>query len=190
MAQRRLAENPSDIRSNNSPTAPRRLKALARRQYVVLLRTAGISLQQCADEAIDHFGEENLPKNYNSRSVWRDIDRASKLAYKDIAKDLTTFRMIQVERYEKLIRAHWLKAMTGLSLGSTDRVLKAMKDQNALLGLNAPAQVDMRVVQIDARIEQILEAMASRQQVAISGALGSGGEQAEDSVVEGTARRL
>ena len=190
MAQRRLAENPPDIRSNNSPTAPRRLKALERRQYVVLLRTAGITLRECAEKALERFGEERLPKNYNSRSVWRDIDRASKLAYKDIAKDLTTFRMIQVERYEKLIRAHWLKAMTGLSLGSTDRVLKAMKDQNALLGLNAPDRHDVRVLQIDARIEQILEAMAARRQVAISGALGSGGEQAQDSIVEGTARRL
>lgn len=190
MAQRRLAENPPDIRSNNSPTAPRRLKALERRQFVVRLRVAGATLQQCADQAIEDLGEENLPKNYNSRAVWRDIDRAQRLAYKGIAKDLTVFRLIQMSRYEKLIMAHWARAMTGLSLGSTDRVLKAMKDQNRLLGLDAPTQVDMRVLQIDARIEQILEAMAARQQTKVAGALGSGGEQAKDSIVEGTARRL
>ena len=189
MAQRRLAENPSDIRSNNSPTAPRRLKATQRRQYVVALRVAGASLRQCAEAAVEHFGEENLPKNYSSRTVWRDIDRAQKLAYRKIAEDLETFRMIQVDRYEHLVRAHWPKAMAGL-FGATDRVLKAMKDENALLGLNAPAQVDMRVLQIDARIEQILEAMAARQQAEVAGALGSGGGQAEDSIVEGTARRL
>lgn len=190
MAQRRLAENPPDIRSNNSPTAPRRLKALERRQFVVKLRAAGATLQQCADKAIEDFGEESLPKNYGSRAVWRDIDRALKFAYKDITKDLTVFRLIQMARYEKLIMAHWARAMTGLSLGSTDRVLKAMKDQNRLLGLDAPAQVDMRVLQIDARIEQLMETVAGGTETAVAGALGSGREQTDDSIVEGTARHL
>lgn len=189
MAQRRLAENPPDIRSNNSPTAPRRLKALERRRYVVSLRTAGATLKQCADKALEKFGEENLPKKYTSREVWRDIERAQKAAYKGIAKDLNIFRMIQVDRYESVVRAHWLRAMMG-DKGATDRVLKAMKDENKLLGLDAPAQVDMRVLQIDARIDQLLETVASGAERETAPALGSGSDQGEDATVEGTARYL
>jgi len=189
MAKRRLSENPPDVHNNNSITAPRRLKATERRQFVVALRTAGATLQQCAKQAVEKFGEEQLPKNYNRQAVWLDIKRAQKHAYKSMGEDLKTFRMIQVDRYEAVIRAHWLRAMAG-DKGSTDRVLKAMKDENALLGLNAPAKVDMRVLQIDARIEQLMETVASGRQAEAPKALGSGGDQEEDSIVEGTARRL
>lgn len=182
-------QTPSDLKSTNSPTAPRRLTAMERRQYVVGLRTAGATLRQCAEMAVKKFGKDNLPKHYESRSVWRDIKRALDYAYKDIREDVTAFRMIQVDRYESLIRAHWPKAMAA-QMGATDRVLKAMKDQNRLLGLDAPQQVDMRVLQIDARIEKLMEAMAARREVEVAGSLGDGRPAYEDSVVEGTARRL
>lgn len=156
---------------------------------MVSLRTAGATLKQCAEQAVIRFGEENLPMNYGSREVWRDIDRAQALAYKTIAKDLTVFRMIQMDRYESVVRAHWLKAMAG-DKGATDRVLKAMKDENRLLGLDAPTQVDMRVVQVDARIDELLEAMDSGQQTEVVKSLGSGEGQKEDTIVEGTARYL
>lgn len=190
-AERRLAQNPEDVRNNNSPTTPRRLKTAERRQYVVALRTAGATLEQCAIQAARKFGEENLPKHYleDTRIVWRDIQRALEQAYENIRQDWTAYRMIQMDRYESVIRAHWPKAMAG-HLGATDRVLKAMKDESKLLGLEAPQQVDMRVMQIDSRIEDLMERVASRREAEVAGALGAGGGEAEDSVVEGTARHL
>ena len=191
VAERRLAQNPPDQRNNNSPTAPRRLLAMERRQYVVALRSAGATLLQCGQQAVKRFGEENVPKNYgtDTRIVWRDIQRALEQAYQGINQDWATYRMVQMDRYETIIRSYMPKAMAG-HLGATDRVLKAMRDQSKLLGLEAPQQVDMRVTQIDARIEQLMAGMARGSEGSSPPSLGSGGDEEEDSIVEGTARRL
>jgi len=156
----------------------------------VALRTAGATLQECADQALRKFGKDNLPKHYDSRSVWRDIKRALDYAYRDIREDFTAFRLIQMDRYESIIRALWPKAITQGRLGATDRILKAMKDQNRLLGLDAPQEYDVRVLQIDARIEQLMESMAARREAEIARSLGDGRQAHDDSVVEGTARHL
>lgn len=160
-----------------------------RREFVIKMRTAGASLDQCAQEAKRKFGEENLPRGYEANDVWKDIQRAQYRIYRDLGGLLTTFRLIQTERYENLIRAHWLRAMAG-HLGATDRVLKAMRDQSRLLGLEAPQQVDMRVVQVDARIEQLMEAVGARRQIEAPGGTGGGTTKDHGTIVEGTARHL
>jgi hypothetical protein len=172
-----------------SPSHPRRIKVAERRAYVVAMRVAGAQLQQCADAAIQKFGAENLPKNYGATQVWTDIARAQERVYSNIRDDLTIFRMIQMDRYEGVIRFLWPKALRG-EMGAMDKLLKAMKDESKLLGLEAPQQVDMRVMQIDARIERLMEAVASRRQDQTARALGDGGAEMEDAIVDVSARRL
>lgn len=171
-------------------TTAKILATKERRAYVISLRKAGATYRQIAQAAIHEFGRENLPKNYDERQAHLDVKREIAKLQRRIKDDLTEYRWFQVERYESIIRAHWTRAMTGLALGCTDRVLKAMKDQNKLLGLDAPTQVDMRVLQIDARIDKLLETVAGRTETETTKALGSGGNQEEDTIVEGTARYL
>ena len=170
---------------------PKRIKigVTQRRAFVIRLRMAGASLQQCADEARRKFGDESIPQGYDDRAVWQDIQRAQNRIYKDIRKELTVFRMIQLERYETMIRSYWPKAIAGHH-ASADKVLQAMREENKLLGLSAPQQVDMRVLQVDTRIEQLMEAMAAQRQGEAARSLGAGAESEEDSIVEGTVRHL
>ena len=169
--------------------AKRDLDTAHRRQFVLNMRTAGATMQQVAQAAIDKFGIENLPLSWDSRYVNRDMRAIVDALYKDMRPLLIAYRMIQTERYESLIRALWPRAMAG-HLGATDRVLKAMKDENALLGIDAPQRLDVRVQQIDQRIEQLMEALARGSQGEIAAALGTGSDGETDSIVEGTARYL
>jgi hypothetical protein len=170
--------------------ARRRLKTVERRQYVVALRTAGATFRQCADQAIAHFGAENLPRGYGPRYAFIDITAVLDKAYKEMNQDLRAYQQIQVSRYEGIIRTHWPAAMTGKDKGATEIVLKAMKDENKLLGLDSPQRVDIRVQQIDQRIERLMAELTSGPEGATAGQLGAGGSVEEDSVVEGTARHL
>lgn len=169
---------------------PLQIEVTERRDFVVRLRTAGASLDQCAQEATRKFGADNLPVGYDRRHVWKDIQAVQERVYADLREHLTTFRMIQLERYENIIRSLWPKAITGKHMGMLDRLLQVMRDENKLLGLYAPQQVDMRVVQVDARIEELMANMAARREAEVSKALGAGGATASGSVVEGTARHL
>lgn len=165
------------------------IEVTERRAFVIRARVAGATLEQCAKAAIQQFGADNIPPKYDANAVWYDIDRAQRHIYGDLREELAPFRLIQLERYEAIIRAHMPKALKG-DLGRTDRVLQAMRDQNRLLGLSAPKQLNVKVMQVDARIEQLMESMGPRRQEQITGTLGSGASTEEDSTVEGTARHL
>jgi len=169
--------------------AARRFKVVERRQYVVALRTAGATFRQCADQAVAHFGAENLPKGYDERYAFSDIEASLDKAYKVMNQDLRAYQQIQVGRYENIVRVHWPEAMKG-SKGATELVLKAMKDENKLLGLDSPQRVDIRVQQIDQRIERLMAELTSGPEGATASQLGTGSGFEEDSIVEGTARNL
>ena len=167
-----------------------RLSVAERRQYVVALRTAGATFQQIADQVFAQFGAENLPKCWGPRIASNDVQAALNRMYKDMALDLRAYQQIQVGRYENIIRVHWPAAMTGKDKGATELVIKAMKDENKLLGLDSPQRVDIRVQQIDQRIERLMAELTSGPEGATASQLGTGGGFEEDSVVEGTARHL
>jgi hypothetical protein len=167
----------------------RKLETAERREFVVAMRTAGASYRQTAQLAINKFGLENLPRGWDERYVNKDIRAVVSALYSDMKEHLLVHRIIQMDRYETIIRKHWPKAMAG-HLGATDRVLKAMKDENALLGIDAPQRHDVRVQQIDDRIERLMEALASGRQGEAPRALGAGTGSERDAIVEGTARYL
>ena len=166
-----------------------KLETAERRHFVVAMHTAGATYKQVAEAAISKFGLENLPVNWDERYVNKDVRAVVKAIYTDMKGHLLVHRMIQMERYETIIRSLWPRAMAG-HLGATDRVLKAMKDENALLGIDAPQRHDIRVQQIDDRIERLMEVLASGRQGEAPRALGARAGSETDAIVEGTARYL
>ena len=167
-----------------------RLKTAERRQFVVALRTAGATFRQISDQAVQHFGIENLPGGWSERYAHKDLTAVLDAMYRNMSLDMRGYQQVQVGRYENIIRTHWPAAMTGKDKGATELVLKAMKDENKLLGLDSPQRVDIRVQQIDQRIERLVEELTSGPEGATAGELGTGSGFEEDSVVEGTVRNL
>ena len=168
----------------------KRLNTAERREYVIALRTAGATFQQIADQALAKFGKENLPNGWDPRYAYTDVKRVLDKMYREMALDMRGYQQMQVGRYENIIRVHWPKAMSGKDKGATELVLKAMKDENKLLGLDSPQRVDIRVQQIDQRIERLMAELTSGPEGATASQLGTGGGFEEDSIVEGTARNL
>ena len=167
-----------------------RLATAERRQYVCALRAAGATFQQIADQVANEFGLEKLPKGWDERYAYNDVKRVLDKMYKEMYLDLRGYQQIQVQRYESIIRTHWPKALSGKDKGSAELVLKAMKDENRLLGLDQPQRVDIRVQQIDQRIERLMAELTSGTEGEAVSQLGAGGSVEEDSIVEGTARHL
>ena len=157
---------------------------------MVALRTAGATFQQIADQVASKFGLETLPKGWDSRYAYKDVKAVLDMMYKGMALDMRGYQQIQVGRYENIIRVHWPAAMTGKDKGATELVIKAMKDENKLLGLDSPQRVDIRVQQIDQRIERLMAELTSGSEGATASQLGTGSGLEEDSIVEGTARNL
>jgi hypothetical protein len=161
-----------------------------RRAFVVAMHTAGATYDQIAQAAINKFGLENLPKGWDRRYANSDLRRVVQATYSEMREQLLIHRMTQFDRYETLIRTLWPKALKCQQLGIIDRLLKAMRDESALLGIEAPQRVDVRVQQIDQRIERLMEALASGSEGEVAAALGTGSDSEADSIVEGTARYL
>ena len=166
-----------------------RLATAERRQFVVALRAAGATFQQISDQAIEQFGREKLPKGWDSRYAYKDVKAVLDKMYKEMYIDMRGYQQIQVQRYEGMIRTFWPSAMRR-DKGSAELVLKAMKDENRLLGLDQPQRVDIRVQQIDQRIERLMAELTSGTEGEAVSQLGAGGSVEEDSIVEGTARHL
>jgi hypothetical protein len=166
-----------------------RIATAERRQFIVALRAAGATYQQCADQAAEHFGLDRLPKHWDSRYAYKDVQAVLDKMYKEMYMDIQGYQQIQVQRYESIIRTYWPKAMRGQK-SDAEVVLKAMKDENKLLGLDSPQRVDIRVQQIDARIEKLMEELTSGAEREAPRQLGAGNGSQKDTVVEGTARHL
>lgn len=169
------------------PDLAKRIEVAERRRFAVTLRTAGATYQQIADQAVDTFGTQNLPTTWDQRYAHRDVKAVLDRMYKQMFMDIRAYQQIQVERYEGIIRTHWPKVMKG-EKGAAELVLKAMKDENKLLGLDAPQRVDMRVQQVDQRLERLIAELESSPEGAVAGHLGAGGGSEEGAVVEGAAR--
>ena len=75
-----------------------------RRSFVISLRDAGLSYEQIAEQAIEQFGSQNLPKGYDKRSAWLDEKRELKK---------TTRNRLKMDIRRKMILEY---RMAGMSL--------------------------------------------------------------------------
>lgn len=66
-------------------------------------------------------------------------------------------REVELQRIDRLQRAHWQKAIEG-SIGSSKIVLACIDRRAKMLGLDAPVKVDATVrSELDAQIEQLVQ---------------------------------
>ena len=54
---------------------PALIETAERRRFVLDMRKSGATYDAIAKAAIRHFGEDNLPKGFDSRYAWFDIKR-------------------------------------------------------------------------------------------------------------------
>jgi len=180
---------------SNAAMCARRIAVTERRAYVISMRKAGATYDQIADMAIQHFGREALPNAWSGSFASTDVQRTLDKIKRGMHDDLREYMWFQIQRYESLIRAHWPQAMKGHE-GHTDRVLKAMQGMNKLMGLDAPQKLDVRVEQIDTRIEQLMAViegqpvaqLAAGREEEAPGKAGAKGFGSDDAIVEGSFR--
>jgi len=77
-------------------------------------------------------------------SAYRAVVAGLKKTLQEPAEEL---RKLDEVRYDRLILALWQRALDG-NLEAYDRLLKAMRQRGALLGLNAPAQIEQTITEI------------------------------------------
>lgn len=91
------------------------------------------------------------------RSAHRAVERAMAAEVDAIAPDREAFTRMHVMRTERLIRAHWTKAVAG-DAQSTETIRRLLERQARLLGLDKPVRFEVTDA-MDAEIEGLLAEM-------------------------------
>lgn len=118
-----------------NPDGAKRAQVAERRRRAVELKLSGMTYEQIATELKD--------MGYTDRGhVFNDLRNARIQAGREAAEGLEELRALTNDRYERLLLAHWKKALAG-DEKSTRAVLQILTQQAALNGTNAPK--DLRI---------------------------------------------
>lgn len=122
-----------------------------REKKAVDLALAGHTFDEIADQC-----------GYSSRSgAWQAVQR---LLSREAAASADQLRAVDGQRIERLILAHWGRAVNG-DVKATDTVLRLLARKARLFGLDAPLVADVTIRnEVDEQIRQLaaeLEAKAS-----------------------------
>jgi len=128
-------------------TRPQIIDASERRAYVIEQRKGGNSYRLIAAAAIARFGIDNLPKGYDSRYACDDVMAELKRIQDQTSEETMEIRTLELERLDRMQAALWDDVVRANPAGperdaAIDRVLKIMQRRSALLGLDAPKNVD------------------------------------------------
>jgi DNA-binding CsgD family transcriptional regulator len=94
-------------------------------------------------------------------TVYRERRAALEAAVPLRDKAADELREIELQRLDRLQRAHWTQATEG-HIGSSKIVLMCIDRRCKMLGLDAPVKVDATVrSELDAQIEQLVEELAA-----------------------------
>ena len=119
--------------SRESKTSERRLAATERTLAALELRKSGATYQQIATK----LGYKSSAGAYGA------VKRALRAVIREPAEDV---RELELARLDALLEVAWRKATTGDgSLYAIDRALEIMRRRAALLGLDAPAEVNVSI---------------------------------------------
>ena len=120
-------------RHGEHKTGKRMLTAVERQVEALELRKTGMSFRAIASEL-----------GYASQAgAYKAVQRALHNVVKEPAEDV---RELELARLDALLEVAWRKATTGEgSLYAIDRALEIMRRRAALLGLDAPAEVNVSI---------------------------------------------
>ncbi len=137
----RSAPRPSG--TGESKTGVRRLSALDRQMQALDLRKSGASFAAIAQAL-----------NYASPSgAHKAVMSAIKKVLREPAEEVRT---LELERLDRLQMAAWTKAIKG-DLRAIDAVLRIMKRRAELLGLDAPARINVEMAVVE-EVDRMIEA--------------------------------
>jgi len=97
-------------RGNKQATSAKTLAVLARRQYVLSLRRAGMTYDAIYQAAVRRFGEE-LPKRYSRWNVYRDVTEALEVLADEHLDNVRALRSLELERLDQLLFALYPRAL-------------------------------------------------------------------------------
>jgi len=145
-------------------TSWRVLRAQERRALAFELRKAGNNYRDIAATIIWEFGAENLPKSYDCRQVWMDVNHELKQLREQLASDVAAVRQMELERLDAMQAAIWDDALDG-NLGAIEKMLKLMKRRADVVGIDAAAQHIIHNVDLDKLSYEQLERLAAGESV-------------------------
>jgi DNA-binding CsgD family transcriptional regulator len=127
-----------------SATSGRRVIAIDREAQALQLRASGISYREIAVALDISLGAAH-------RVVQRGLERLVALSREEAEQ----LRRLELERLDGLVRGHYQRAVDG-DVASAGVVLRTISERARLLGLYAPASVDVSgVVAVD-RAQEVL----------------------------------
>src|SRR5215510_14418499 len=97
-------------RRNKKTTSAKTLAVLARRQYVLSLRRAGMTYDAIYQAAVRRFGAE-LPKSYNRWTVYKDVTEALEVLADEHLDNVRALRSLELERLDQLLFALYPRAL-------------------------------------------------------------------------------
>ena len=129
-----------------SMTGQKSVTAIERQRQALEYRKAGMGFEQIAG----HLGYRD------ASGAYRAVRRALKATIQQSAEEV---RDLEVARLDAMLLALWPRAANpkGPDLLAIDRALKIMARRAALLGLDAPAKIDIRHVINEVATEYGLE---------------------------------
>ena len=156
MARRPYHRTPATgMTSTSAVTENRR-----RQERAYQLKLAGLSNQEIADSSDE--GRGGLPLYASAGAASNGVKAA--MERRTGANTTDAMRWLAYERYERLIRSLWAKAIGG-DTWAHDRVGSHLRDQAALMGTRAPIRQQVEVITesaIDEEIARLTAELAAR----------------------------
>lgn len=148
-------------RTRKSATARKGAATRARRAdpLVKAEEQARIVRLWVAGARVDEIAET---MNLSRETVYRVRREALVTSVKERDTAVAELREVELQRLDRLQRAHWTRALDG-NVGSSRIVLKCVSERAKLVGLYAPIKVDARVRdELDAQIESLVEELEAQ----------------------------
>jgi hypothetical protein len=125
----------------NCKTSRNVVNASERRIAAMELRLSGATFEKIAAAMHVQF-PGRLPKNYDKRQAWQDVNRELEKLTARRVKAAEQLLQLELERLNKLQVKLWVRAQDG-DLKAMDRLLKIIERRSRLLGLDAPVKADV-----------------------------------------------
>lgn len=96
--------------NTSNPSTLQRIDTAERRHFVIEQRRQGKTYRECAEAAIDQFGEEELPKGWDKRYACKDIGRVLDKRVGRLAEEAEQYRAETIDRLMAMMREFWRRA--------------------------------------------------------------------------------
>jgi len=126
----------------SKPNDSRQMLATAvRRAEIMQYAVAGQSnYEEIAQAMLKKHGVTLLPRGFDRRYVFKDIQRELERVNEDMGEDTLKYKLLQTQRLDAMLTAMLPKALRG-DYGAVDRVLRIEDRRAKLWGLDSPTKV-------------------------------------------------